>query len=27
MDEATVGFLATGHPPDKDVYCTDVTQK
>ncbi|CAL9629935.1 Tripeptidyl aminopeptidase [Streptomyces sp. enrichment culture] len=26
-DKATVGFLATGHLPDKDVYCTDVTQK
>ncbi|WP_217136920.1 alpha/beta hydrolase [Streptomyces sp. AC558_RSS880] len=26
-DKATVGFLTTGHLPDKDVYCTDVTQK
>ncbi|MEW1602288.1 alpha/beta hydrolase [Streptomyces sp. NPDC093808] len=26
-DEATVGFLTTGRLPDKDVYCTDVTQK
>ncbi|WP_225102616.1 alpha/beta hydrolase [Streptomyces sp. CoH27] len=26
-DKATVGFLATGHLPDKAVYCTDVTQK
>ncbi|MEU0288448.1 alpha/beta hydrolase [Streptomyces sp. NPDC006147] len=26
-DKATVGFLASGHLPDKDVYCTDVTQK
>jgi pimeloyl-ACP methyl ester carboxylesterase len=26
-DKATVRFLATGHLPDKDVYCTDVTQK
>ncbi|MBT2412258.1 alpha/beta fold hydrolase [Streptomyces sp. ISL-12] len=26
-DKATVGFLATGHLPHKDVYCTDVTQK
>ncbi|MFE0924709.1 alpha/beta hydrolase [Streptomyces mutabilis] len=26
-DEATVGFLTTGHLPDEDVYCTDVTQK
>ncbi|MFE5597899.1 alpha/beta hydrolase [Streptomyces coelicoflavus] len=26
-DKATVDFLATGHLPDKDVYCTDVTQK
>ncbi|MFH8973264.1 alpha/beta hydrolase [Streptomyces sp. NPDC017890] len=26
-DKATVGFLATGHLPRKDVHCTDVTQK
>ncbi|MDU0301618.1 alpha/beta hydrolase [Streptomyces sp. PAL114] len=26
-DEATVGFLVTGHLPDTDVHCTDVTQK
>ncbi|MFD8718551.1 alpha/beta hydrolase [Streptomyces sp. NPDC059629] len=26
-DKATVGFLATGHLPDKDLYCTDVIQK
>ncbi|MGC9495435.1 alpha/beta hydrolase [Streptomyces sp. WG7] len=26
-DKATVGFLTTGHLPDKDVHCTDVTQK
>ncbi|CAL9661458.1 Tripeptidyl aminopeptidase [Streptomyces sp. enrichment culture] len=26
-DKATVAFLATGHLPDKDVYCTDVTRK
>nr|WP_251693188.1 alpha/beta hydrolase [Streptomyces sp. CHD11] len=26
-DKATAGFLATGHLPDKDVHCTDVTQK
>ncbi|MBT3150078.1 alpha/beta fold hydrolase [Streptomyces sp. CHD11] len=26
-DKATVDFLATGHLPDKDVYCTDVTEK
>jgi len=26
-DKATVGFLATGHLPDKDACCTDVTQK
>ncbi|GAA2286086.1 alpha/beta hydrolase [Streptomyces atrovirens] len=26
-DKATVGFLTTGHLPDEDVYCTDVTQK
>ncbi|MZE80621.1 alpha/beta hydrolase [Streptomyces xinghaiensis] len=26
-DKATVDFLAGGHLPDKDVYCTDVTQK
>ncbi|MFC9850106.1 alpha/beta hydrolase [Streptomyces prasinus] len=26
-DRATVGFLATGHLPHKDVYCTDVTRK
>ncbi|MFC9111741.1 MULTISPECIES: alpha/beta hydrolase [Streptomyces] len=26
-DKATVGFLASGHLPDKDVYCTDVAQK
>ncbi|MGW5464868.1 alpha/beta hydrolase [Streptomyces sp. NPDC003996] len=25
-DKATVDFLTTGHLPDKDVYCTDVTQ-
>ncbi|MGW1915756.1 alpha/beta hydrolase [Streptomyces sp. NPDC002076] len=27
IDEATVGFLSTGHLRDKDVYCTDVTPK
>jgi pimeloyl-ACP methyl ester carboxylesterase len=26
-DRATVGLLTTGRLPDKDVYCTDVTQK
>jgi pimeloyl-ACP methyl ester carboxylesterase len=26
-DKATVDFLATGHLPNKDVYCTDVTRK
>ncbi|OEJ93139.1 alpha/beta hydrolase [Streptomyces thermolilacinus] len=26
-DKATIGFLTTGHLPDKDVHCTDVTQK
>ncbi|WP_042394431.1 alpha/beta hydrolase [Streptacidiphilus carbonis] len=26
-DKATVGFLVTGHLPDKNVYCTDVTRK
>lgn len=26
-DKAAVGFLVTGHLPDKDVYCTDVTRK
>ncbi|MFE2279684.1 alpha/beta hydrolase [Streptomyces sp. NPDC059454] len=26
-DKVTVGFLATGHLPDKDVHCTDVTRK
>lgn len=26
-DKATVDFLATGHLPDKDVYCTDITRK
>ncbi|MGW7097518.1 alpha/beta hydrolase [Streptomyces sp. NPDC054874] len=26
-DTATVGFLTTGHLPDKDLHCTDVTGK
>ncbi|MEW2069523.1 alpha/beta hydrolase [Streptomyces sp. NPDC007346] len=26
-DKATAGFLTTGHLPDKDVHCTDVTRK
>ncbi|MEV6948707.1 alpha/beta hydrolase [Streptomyces sp. NPDC051172] len=26
-DKATVGFLATGRLPGKDVHCTDVTRK
>jgi pimeloyl-ACP methyl ester carboxylesterase len=26
-DDATIDFLTTGHLPNKDVYCTDVTQK
>lgn len=25
-DRATADFLANGHLPDKDVFCTDVAQ-